>query len=90
MNQHLLFITQRRVLRTAFAAVSLAILAFSSSALAASASQIPGMGPVPKADCGRFDWTESGLQGETTQEERFSGDSELGYNSNLELVGSNA
>src|SRR4029434_2500962 len=42
---------------------------------------------VPKANCGPHDRTESGLQGETTQEERFSGDSELGYNCNLELVG---
>ena len=42
---------------------------------------------VPKADCGPHDRTESGLQGETTTEERFSGDSELGYNCNLELVG---
>jgi hypothetical protein len=42
---------------------------------------------VPKANCGPGDRTESGLQGETTQEERFSGDSELGYNCNLELVG---
>jgi len=87
MKHHLLCITQRRVVRTACAAVSLAILAFSSSALAASATQIPGMGPVPKADCGRFDWTESGLQGETTTWERESGDSEGGYNCNLELVG---
>jgi len=45
------------------------------------------MGPVPKAECGRFDWTESGLQGQTTNWERFSGDSEGGYNCNLELVG---
>src|SRR5215831_5692474 len=42
---------------------------------------------VPKANCGPHDRPESGLQGETTQEERFSGDSELGYNCNLELVG---
>jgi hypothetical protein len=42
---------------------------------------------VPKANCGPGDRTESGLQGETTQEERFSGDSELGYKCNLELVG---
>ena len=87
MKQHLLCITQRRVLRTAFAAVSLAILTFSSSALAASATQIPGMGPVPKAHCGPFDRTESGLQGQTTSRERASGDSEGGYNCNLELVG---
>src|SRR4051812_359615 len=45
------------------------------------------MGPVPKAQCGRWDWTESGLQGQTTNWERFSGDSEGGYNCNLELVG---
>src|SRR5262245_47433460 len=45
------------------------------------------MGPVPKAECGRWDWTESGLQGETTIWERESGDSEGGYNCNLELVG---
>ena|SRR5215813_11190856 len=44
-------------------------------------------GPVPKANCGRGDHTESGLQGKTTQEERFSGDSERAYNCNLELVG---
>ena len=42
---------------------------------------------VPKANCGPHDRTESGLQGETTQEERFSGDSERAYNCNLELVG---
>src|SRR5262245_30439843 len=87
MKQHLLCITQRRVLRTVLTAVALAVLVFSSSALAASATQIPGMGPVPKAHCGRFDWTESGLQGQTTSWERLSGDSEGGYNCNLELVG---
>ena len=86
MKQHLC-ITQRRVLRTVLAVVALAMLAFSDGALAASATQIPGMGPVPKAHCGRFDWTESGLQGQTTTWERESGDSEGGYNCNLELVG---
>ena len=49
--------------------------------------RLPSMGPVPKAHCGRFDWTESGLQGQTTTWERESGDSEGGYNCNLELVG---
>ena len=44
-------------------------------------------GSVPKANCGPGDHTESGLQGETTQQERFSGDSERAYNCNLELVG---
>jgi hypothetical protein len=42
---------------------------------------------VPKAICGHGDHTESGLQGETTERERFSGDSETAYNCNLELVG---
>ena len=45
------------------------------------------MGPVPKAQCGPSDRSESGLQGQTTSEERASGDSELGYKCNLEIVG---
>ena len=53
----------------------------------ANADPAPWTGPVPKADCGPRDRPESGLQGETTYEERFSGDSELGYNCNLRLVG---
>jgi hypothetical protein len=44
-------------------------------------------GSVPKAVCGPTDHTESGLQGETTQQERFGGDSEHAYNCNLQLVG---
>src|SRR5262245_28575242 len=47
----------------------------------------PWTRPVPKAHCGRWDWVESGLQGQTTPEERESGDSEGGYNCNLEYVG---
>src|SRR5437762_1026248 len=50
-------------------------------------SNTPSMGPVPKAHCGPGDHTESGLQGETTHQERFSGDSQRAYNCNLELVG---
>ena len=42
---------------------------------------------VPKATCGPTDHTESGLQGETTKQERFGGDSERAYNCNLQLVG---
>src|SRR5262245_27171268 len=42
---------------------------------------------VPRANCGPNDWTESGLQGQTTPWERDSGDSLGGYNCNLELVG---
>src|SRR5205085_2191085 len=51
------------------------------------ASEVGLMGPAPKAVCGRSDHTESGLQGQTTSQERASGDSERGYNCNLELVG---
>jgi hypothetical protein len=53
----------------------------------ANAEAVGSMGPVPKANCGPGDRTESGLQGQTTPQERLSGDSELGYNCNLELVG---
>src|SRR3954469_7921139 len=51
------------------------------------ADEIGSMGPAPKAHCGASDHTESGLQGQTTSAERASGDSERGYNCNLELVG---
>src|ERR1700761_4005910 len=47
---------------------------------------MPLTGSVPKASCGRGDHTESGLQGQTTPQERFSGDSERAYNCNLSLV----
>jgi hypothetical protein len=53
----------------------------------ASAGRVPVTGPVPKAHCGPGDHTESGLQGQTTTAERFSGDSEHAYNCNLQLVG---
>jgi hypothetical protein len=48
---------------------------------------VPWTGPVPKAVCGPNDRVETGLQGHTTLAERQSGDSERGYNCNLELVG---
>ena len=44
-------------------------------------------GSIPKATCGPNDHTEAGLQGETTEQERFGGDSETAYNCNLALVG---
>src|SRR5215467_2733365 len=44
-------------------------------------------GSIPKAICGPTDHAESGLQGETTEQERFSGDSQTAFNCNLELVG---
>jgi hypothetical protein len=74
----------------AFAIATVALLGLllnTSILLAANADRIPWTGPVPKANCGRWDWTESGLQGQTTPWERESGDSEGGYNCNLELVG---
>jgi hypothetical protein len=55
------------------------------------ASEVGSMRPVPKAECGPHDRTESGLQGQTTSAERaiVNGhtDSESGYYCNLELVG---
>jgi len=73
---------------SAFASLSL-LLSDSSFADpgARRANEVGLMGPAPKAQCGRADRTESGLQGQTTSFERASGDSERGYNCNLELVG---
>lgn len=85
-----------RKLVRAFAPVLLALLVLllgASAALAHGrgarqrADAVPWTGPVPKANCGPRDRPEAGLQGETTYEERFSGDSELGYTCNLRLVG---
>ena len=75
-----------------FAILTLLLLGllFSSSAFAdteGKPNEIGSMGPVPKAQCGPSDRTESRLQGQTTSEERASGDSAHGYNCNLELVG---
>ena len=50
-------------------------------------NEVGSMGPVPKAQCGPWDHTESGLQGQTTSQERSSGDSERAYDCNLRLVG---
>src|SRR3974390_1157990 len=72
-------------LASRFATVLLLGLSFSNSAFAANESG--SMGPVPKAQCGPSDRTESGLQGQTTSQERASGGSERGYNCNLALVG---
>src|SRR5690349_14246711 len=44
-------------------------------------------GSIPRANCAPGDHTESGLQGETSLQERMSGDSETAYNCNLELIG---
>ena len=82
---------QRLVSGFAISAVTLLGLLLSNSIWAdhegRRAHEVGSMGPVPKAVCGRSDHTESGLQGQTTSQERASGDSERGYNCNLELVG---
>src|SRR5881396_1005283 len=70
------------------ATVALPGLLLSASIASAQAISSDGFpGSVPKAICGPGDHTESGLQGQTTTQERFSGDSERAYNCNLELVG---
>src|ERR1700730_2331192 len=73
-----------------FAVATAAALGLLLSAAIASAQAISWDGfpaSVPKAICGPTDHTESGLQSETSQQERFGGDSEAAYNCNLELVG---
>jgi len=75
-----------KLLAVATAAVpGLLLSAAIASAQGTSSDGFPAS--VPKAICGPTDHTESGLQGETTQQERFGGDSETAYNCNLELVG---
>src|SRR6059058_6494306 len=69
----------------AFAIVTGGLLGLLLSTSIALADGFPGS--VPKAHCGPGDHTESGLQGQTTVRERFSGDSERAYNCNLQLVG---
>jgi hypothetical protein len=78
------------VSRFAISTVLLLGLLFSHSAFAAAAgsqraNETGSMGPVPKAQCGPSNRTESGLQGQTTSQERASGDSQRGYNCNLEF-----
>ncbi len=74
---------------SALAIAAVALLGLLLSASIASAKEVSGplTGSVPRAICGPGDHTESGLQGQTTPQERFSGDSERAYNCNLELVG---
>src|SRR6266480_1670220 len=74
-----------RLFAVATAAVPGLLLSAIASAQAISSDGFPAS--VPKAICGPTDHTESGLQGETTEQERFSGDSERAYNCNLEIVG---
>ena len=82
---------QQLVRRVAISTVSLLGLVLSNSIVAdpgsRRANEVGSMAPVPKAECGPSDHTESGLQGQTTSQERSSGDSQRGYNCNLELVG---
>jgi hypothetical protein len=83
-----------RRLQACFIAPFVIALALASSPLNSPASAqddpsapVPFLGSVPKAICGPGDHTESGLQGQTTPQERSSGYSERAYNCNLELVG---
>jgi hypothetical protein len=86
----------RRIMNIkAFAVAAVAVPALLLGGSVLSSSQTSGTPratavsapTVPKATCGRTDRTEHGLQGRTTPDERSSGDSERGYNCNLELVG---
>jgi len=67
--------------------VALVASSQSRSPQGATAQPVPSAAAVSKATCGRMDRTETGLQGQTTPDERSSGKSEGGYNCNLELVG---
>src|ERR1051325_7282848 len=79
---------QQLVRLSGVSTVALAGLLLGASMASAQAISSDGFpASVPKAICGPTDHTESGLQGETTEQERFSGDSETAYNCNLELVG---
>src|SRR6516165_649950 len=72
----------------AVSAAAVPALLFSVSIASAQALSSDGFpGSIPKAICGPTNHTESGLQGETSMQERFSGDSETAYNCNLELIG---
>ena len=71
----------------AIAAVASLGLSLSSSTAGEKSEPVPWTKPVPRAECSPGDRTESGLQGQTTPAERFSGHSQGGYNCNLELVG---
>src|SRR5687767_4517830 len=74
------------VVVTAFVALPLLGGIFDQGIAQTPAPPVPWTGPVPKANCGTNDRVET-LQGHTTLAERESGDSERGYNCNLELVG---
>ena len=80
-------IKHERASAFAIAAVALPGLLLSASIALAKEVSGPLTGSVPRAVCGPGDHTESGLQGQTTPQERFSGDSERAYNCNLQLVG---
>jgi hypothetical protein len=82
-------IKHERASAFAIAAVALPGLLLSASIALAKEVSGPLTGSVPRAVCSPGDHTESGLQGQTTPQERSSGDSERAYNCNLELVGQN-
>ena len=61
--------------------------ALSGASVGAQAPPEPWSKPVPRAECGSGDRVETGLQGQTTVAERFTGASSKAYNCNLELIG---
>ena len=78
---------QKLIKLLAVAAAALPGLLLGASTAAAQVASDGFPGRVPKAHRGAGDHTESGLQGQTTVEDRFGGDSERAYNCNPELVG---
>ena len=80
--------TQKLIRLFGVASVALPGLLLSASIASAQAIAWDGFpGSIPKATCGPSDHIETGLQGETTMLERFSGDSQTAYNCNLLLLG---
>lgn len=80
----------RSVLRPVVAAVAVGFLLLGSAGpppVSAQTAVLPD--PVPRAECGKGDLPETGLQGEIPQADRDSGRSLDGYRCNMELVGRN-
>jgi hypothetical protein len=74
--------------RIALFAIPLATVALLTSSGQASANEPEAWsGAVPRAVCGPGDRPETGLQGEVTLADRTSGAVYVGFNCNLELVG---
>ena len=84
----------RRVWGSSLAIVAAGMLTWALGGAPLEAQRTNGGGtpqpwekPVPRAECGKGDRVETGLQGQTTVAERMTGASSRSYNCNLELVG---